>query len=578
MSDPGPANMGEREEAFIGRTISERYRIDALIASGGMGAVFRGQHLHMRKRVAIKILHAEIEGVLELAEQFEREAIAGAHISHPNVAIATDFGRLDDGSFFLIQEYLRGETLADVLEQGPLSADRALHIAKQVAGALQAVHEMKIVHRDVKPSNVMLIQDTEDEAKLIDFGFARVPMERMSVARADDPLHDKDGMWDPDTMFGTVGYLAPEAVEGVDAIDGRSDLYALGASMYEMFTGKPPFEAPTTAELFQLHSSQPPPAFFERAPLRQVPASVEGVVMRLLAKDPAERYQSGEEVIAALDRVVVGKPGAFPQERRVDLGDLEIPPEPASRMWWLLGAIVLLTAVGGVAWMVPSVGDQFRQWGIPIPAPATGSAVEAEPEPSATAAPKEVDQLGAAAWTARLLAAPKSRDWKGGAKALAALALLDPTALRTDAVAEAATAVAIGATRLPADGQIATEIFDLLAERFASDGLDVLYHIVETKPPKDPAAKRAATLLAQPEILGRATLALRIVLDLRQAPCDKKAALFERAVADGDPRALKVLKLLRVRPCQRTQDPCCFRTNQALAKAISALDARLKRP
>lgn len=580
MSDSSPANMGEREEAFIGRTISERYRVDALIAAGGMGAVFRGQHLHMRKRVAIKILHAEIEGVLELAEQFEREAIAGAHISHPNVATATDFGRLDDGSFFLIQEYLRGETLADVLEQGPLAVDRALHIAKQIAGALQAVHEMKIVHRDLKPSNVMLIQDTKDEAKLIDFGFARVPMERMSVARADDPLHDKDGMWDPDTMFGTVGYLAPEAAEGIDAIDGRSDLYALGVSMYEMFTGKPPFEGPTSAELFRLHSTQPPPAFFERAPLRQVPASVEGVVMRLLAKDPAQRYQTGDEVIAALDRVVVGKPGAFPQERRVDLGDLEIPPEPASRMWWLLGAMVLLTAVGAVAWLVPSVGDQFRQWGIPIPAPATSSAVSEDEaaEPNTTAPPTEVDGLGAAAWTARLLAAPQSKDWKGGAQALAALALLDPTALRGGAVAKAATAVAIGAARVPADGQIATEVFELLAERFASDGLDVLYHIVQTKPPKDPGAKRAATLLAQPEILGRATLALRIAIDLREAPCEKKAALFERAVAEGDPRALKVLKLLRVRPCQRAQDPCCFRTNQDLAKAISTLEARLKKP
>ncbi len=161
---------------------------------GAMGAVYKGEHLLMRKQVAIKVLHPEIEDFPELVARFEREAIAGAHINHPNVASASDFGKFDGDSYFLILEYIEGTTLSDIIKQGPLEPLRAARIAKQLAAALGAAHQRGIVHRDVKPRNIMIcepsILDTvarggDDEiVKLIDFGLAKVPVEKLStVAR-----------------------------------------------------------------------------------------------------------------------------------------------------------------------------------------------------------------------------------------------------------------------------------------------------------------------------------------------------------------------------------------------------------
>ncbi|HZO13672.1 MAG TPA: serine/threonine-protein kinase, partial [Polyangiaceae bacterium] len=202
----GPATerppLTTRAAAMLGRVISGRYRIVEPIAHGGMGTVFRGDHLHMRKRVAIKILHAETEGLPGLVAQFEREAIAGAHITHPNVAIATDFGELEDGSYFLVLEYVKGATLSDVLKDGPMPQDRVVHIAKQIASALHSVHEMGIVHRDLKPGNIMLQRGSGDQAKLIDFGFAKVPVDRISADVGHEFSEDRKTISDPDTVFG----------------------------------------------------------------------------------------------------------------------------------------------------------------------------------------------------------------------------------------------------------------------------------------------------------------------------------------------------------------------------------------
>lgn len=555
MSDPAE---------LIGRTISGRYRIDAPIASGGMGAVFRGEHLHMRKRVAIKVLHAGTEGIDLLAAQFEREAIAGAHISHPNVAIATDFGELDDGSYFLILEYLRGVTLSDVIEKGPLSVERATFIARQIAAALQAVHEMGIVHRDVKSSNIMLIDGDNEQAKLIDFGFAKVPMERVSLAGDDDPLSRDDV--DPDTVFGTIHYLAPEAARGNDALDSRSDLYALGVIMYEMLLGSRPFDADDNREIFRMHRAEPPPPFVERAPMIPVPAAIEAVVMRLLDKDPDARFQSGDDVIAALDRVAAAQPRKFPRQQVIDTTDIVIAPQRRSRMGRFMLLLLVVGIAGGVVWYVPEVRDQLRQWGVPIPAMAGD---EADPLPTKV----EVDGLGAAAWTARLLSAPKAKGWPDGAKALAALSELDPTALKADAVAKAAADVAVGAVGMPAKDPTADKVFESLMHNFGSDGLDVLYRIVDSKPKTHPAAKRAFAELRQPAQIARSSPALRVTIELRDAPCEKQGALFGRAATDGDARTLKVIKPLKSKPCRRADHPCCFRKNTALAGAIKKLTA-----
>ena len=263
--EPGTPAATLRPE-LIGRILSERYRVDALVATGAFGAVYRGVHLHMRKQVAIKVLHPEVEHFPDLVERFEREAVAGAHISHPNVAVASDLGKFDGESYFLVQEYVPGETLREVIDRGRLPAARAAFIARQIAAALAAAHRHRIVHRDIKPRNVMLVEGSDDFVKLIDFGFARVPLEGLPHL----PPEVEGQEWltsEAGVVFGSVAYMAPEAALGMRNIDERSDLYALGVILYEMLTGKHPFDVTLpSAELFQHHRETPPPPLLERNP------------------------------------------------------------------------------------------------------------------------------------------------------------------------------------------------------------------------------------------------------------------------------------------------------------------------
>jgi serine/threonine-protein kinase len=289
-----------KAKSLIGQVISERYRIDELLAMGGMGAVYRGEHTRMRKRIAIKILHPETEAHPEIVARFEREAVAGANIQHPNVAVATDFGQLDDGSFFLVLEFVRGKTLHDMMQEGAIEPRRAVKIVRQIAAGLHAAHVLGIVHRDVKPRNVMIDVDQDDLAKLIDFGLAKVEEDRLSVS-TETSSPPSGRLTTEGVIFGTIAYLAPEAALGMECIDARSDLYSLGVILYEMLAGRHLFDEKDPAGLFQAHQSKLPQPLHERAPGVNVPAAIEAVAMRLLQKDPAARPATGEEVIAALD-------------------------------------------------------------------------------------------------------------------------------------------------------------------------------------------------------------------------------------------------------------------------------------
>ncbi|WP_437854773.1 protein kinase domain-containing protein [Sorangium sp. So ce363] len=296
-----------RARSYLGRVISKRYRIDEVIAMGGMGAVYRGEHVHMHKRVAIKILHPDTERLPELAQRFEREAIAGAHIQHRNVATATDFGEAEDGSFFLVLEYVRGTTLHEIIRRGPVPAARAALIARQLAAALDATHAMGIVHRDVKPRNVMVVEPQGDLVKLIDFGLAKVSVDqlRRSVASPESARAGADSLpvrlTTAGVIFGTIAYLAPESALGMDFVDERADLYALGLIFYEMLAGKHPFLAKDPVELFNQQRSAPVPAIAAHSPGVEVPPALEAVARLLLEKNPRARFETAAELIAALD-------------------------------------------------------------------------------------------------------------------------------------------------------------------------------------------------------------------------------------------------------------------------------------
>ncbi|WP_437570100.1 protein kinase domain-containing protein [Sorangium sp. So ce542] len=315
----------QRAVSYLGRVISKRYRIDEVIAMGGMGAVYRGEHVHMHKRVAIKILHPDTERLPELAQRFEREAIAGAHIQHRNVATATDFGEAEDGSFFLVLEYVRGTTLHEIIRRGPMPAARAALIARQIAAALGATHAMSIVHRDVKPRNVMVVEPQGDLVKLIDFGLAKVSVDqlRRSVASPESTRMEGESLpvrlTTAGVIFGTIAYLAPESALGMDFVDERADLYALGLIFYEMLAGKHPFLAKDPVELFNQQRSAPVPAIAEHAPGVAVPPAIEAVVRRLLEKQPRARFESAAELIAALDAACAAS-GIVMDEPRAEMG------------------------------------------------------------------------------------------------------------------------------------------------------------------------------------------------------------------------------------------------------------------
>jgi eukaryotic-like serine/threonine-protein kinase len=292
QSDPARPSEGNDEASpepgLEGRIIAERYRVEKLLGEGGMGAVYRAEHIHMRKTVALKVLHAEMTSVEEVVARFEREAVAAGRIAHPNVAAATDFGQLENGSFFLVLEYAEGQDLRHLLTAGPLPPERCIHITRQVAGALGAAHALTIIHRDLKPDNVMLVDrdDDPDFVKVLDFGIAKVTL---------GDLKDQPALTRMGAVFGTPDYMSPEQALG-QPVDHRSDIYALGVLMFEMLTGQTPFEDDDAMVVLAQQITAPPPPLPEH-----VPAPLAALVTRMLSKDVEQRPQSAAEVIEVLD-------------------------------------------------------------------------------------------------------------------------------------------------------------------------------------------------------------------------------------------------------------------------------------
>jgi len=261
----------------VGDVVAERYKIDGLLGEGGMGVVYRAEHLLLHKRYALKVLLPHWCAVPEVLARFEREAVAASRIQSPHVVAATDCGKVDDGSFFLVMEYVQGSTLRSALRQGPIDAERALRIVYGIALALQAAHERGVVHRDVKPENVMLVERDGDPdfVKVLDFGIAR--LEGPTASKALTQLG---------AVMGTPDYMAPEQALGQPA-DLRSDLYAAGAILFEMLTGAPPFTGGPITVLRQHALSEVPELPPECS--AGLDPRLGAIVRKLLAKRPEER-------------------------------------------------------------------------------------------------------------------------------------------------------------------------------------------------------------------------------------------------------------------------------------------------
>jgi tetratricopeptide (TPR) repeat protein len=335
------------DAALLGQVVDGRYKIVALIGTGGMGRVYRAEQLRLQRSVAVKVLQREWSAIPQVGQRFEREAIALARLDHPSCVAVQDFGRLPDGSLYLVMSYLSGVLLADAIDAGPFAVTRALHVTRHLLSGLAHAHQAGIVHRDVKPENVMLVhhEGDADFAKLFDFGIVKL---------LDVEAPAMTNLTTVGQRFGTPAYMSPEQALG-RAVDARSDLYSLTVVLYEMLTGKPLFVAADEEGLLVLHAAKAPPSLGEGAPERHFAPALEALVQRGLAKAPAERYASAAEYLTALDEcvatlapVTAPAPPPRPPSPMARAARLMTRPLRSRRVIVVL-ALVLLAAGGAVA-------------------------------------------------------------------------------------------------------------------------------------------------------------------------------------------------------------------------------------
>ena len=275
-----------REPTALGRVIGGRYRLDSRLAAGGMGEVYQATHIELGRKLALKLMRPALSAETSFVERFRREAMTASRLGHPHIVDIIDSGRSDDGQFYFVMEFLDGKTLSAFIDQGPVSLPLALDLVTQIALGLDVAHRAGVVHRDLKPDNVIVLDRAgRPFVKLVDFGIAKV------VAGADQKL-TTHGL-----IMGTPQYMAPEQAAGL-TVDARADVYALGLILFELLTGHPPLTGETSSLIMSAHISTvapPLPAVF--------PASLRTLVARALAKSPAERPQSMAEVLSVLASV-----------------------------------------------------------------------------------------------------------------------------------------------------------------------------------------------------------------------------------------------------------------------------------
>ncbi len=279
---------------WSGAIIDGRYRLTEKLGEGGMGSVYKVEHVRMGKVLALKVLRPDIAVDKKIKQRFQQEARVVSKLSHPNTIQVFDFGELEDGSLYIAMEYVSGRDLAWMLRShGSLPERRATSIVTQVLASLSEAHEQNIIHRDIKPANVMLVKrkDGEDLVKVLDFGIAKLT--------EDENRKHITGVAD---LLGTPAFMSPEQARGED-LDARSDLYSVGAMLFELVTGRGPFVGPSVMSIVTQHLTEDPPRFEDVAPDKYLSGALEQVVRKALAKRREDRFASAEQMGAALERL-----------------------------------------------------------------------------------------------------------------------------------------------------------------------------------------------------------------------------------------------------------------------------------
>ncbi len=367
-----PEGGASSTRMFVHRVIANRYRLLDLVGEGGMGVVYKAEHIRMGKALALKILRGDFAREPGAVERFLAEARIVSRLSHPHTIAVFDFGEIDavGSGFYLAMEYVHGKDLCTVLsESGPLLEQRVAEIGQQILGSLAEAHDAGIVHRDVKPGNVMLMQTRSDEdfVKVLDFGIAKLRDAGTEAVLLADPAAPSATVTGVGAIMGTPNYLAPEQARG-GPIDARSDLYAVGCVLYELATGKPPFVAPSPLAVVAAHLHEEPPPLTAQAP--GLSRRFAEVIHRALRKSPGERFGTADAMREALAQAceptgsralvparALDVTGGLGIASREDFAEFERHVRALRRRRVLapVTALVAIAALGLAAWRWPDV-------------------------------------------------------------------------------------------------------------------------------------------------------------------------------------------------------------------------------
>jgi len=383
--DPTHFALKEGVPELKGKVLVDRYQFEELVGEGATGWVFKATHLSTHQDIAIKMLRRDLTRKMVAIRRFYAEARACANLAHPNIIRVFDFGASEDGFLYMAMEYLEGESLQERVKRlGPCLPSTAIDIGLQILAGLEFAHDAGIVHRDLKPANIHLcsVGKNDNVVKLLDFGLAKaVDGEELEV-----------GITAAGFLVGSPGYISPEQVLGHPA-DPRSDLYALGVTLYRILTGRLPFSATKVEDLIRKQMSTPPKPLPEMVEDREIPAPLRALVMRLLALKPENRFQSAGEVAEALRDIQAGRTPKFLAHQA--LTDLETqdgfpPPLGGSSRRWQLAALAaaLLAVVGLGIWGMSSGSDASIPVGSAQPEVVSNAKTPVETTPEKTSEAK----------------------------------------------------------------------------------------------------------------------------------------------------------------------------------------------